>query len=152
MMMNAMRVAGRTSASVFRKRVASSAPLRRSMATYFTEDHEYITVEGDVGTVGITDFAQNQMGEIVSVELPEVGDEFEKGDEFGAVASVKAASDVYLPVGGTITAINESIEGNEAVVNESPQDDGWFVKIQIADQSELDDLLDAAAYDEHCED
>jgi len=77
-MMNAMRVAGRTSASVFRKRVASSAPLRRSMATYFTEDHEYITVEGDVGTVGITDFAQNQMGEIVSVELPEVGDEFEK--------------------------------------------------------------------------
>jgi len=116
------------------------------MTIYYSEDHEWINVEGNSGTVGITDFAQNALGDIVFVELPEVGDDFAKGDEVAVVESVKAASEIYSPVSGEITAINEELEDNAALVNTSPDGDGWFFKIAISDDSELEGLLDEAGY------
>lgn len=112
--------------------------------------HEYAKVDGKIATVGITDFAQSALGDIVFVDLPEVGDDFEKGDSFGSVESVKAASDVYAPVSGTIVEVNESLSDSPDVVNSSPEDSGWFVKIEMTDESEVDDLLDADAYKAHC--
>lgn len=119
-------------------------------SSYFTPAHEYAKVDGKIATVGITDFAQSALGDIVFVDLPEVGDDFEKGDSFGSVESVKAASDVYAPVSGTIVEVNESLSDSPDVVNSSPEDSGWFVKIEMSDESELDDLLDADAYKAHC--
>lgn len=116
------------------------------MTVYYSEDHEWISVDGNVGTVGITDYAQNALGDIVFVEVPEVGDDFAKGDEVAVVESVKAASEIYSPVGGEITAVNEELEDNAALVNTSPDGDGWFFKISIADDSELEDLMDADGY------
>lgn len=116
------------------------------MSVYYSEDHEWISVEGNVGTVGITDYAQNALGDIVFVEVPEVGDDFAKGDEVAVVESVKAASEIYSPVGGEITAVNEELEDNAALVNTSPDGDGWFFKISIADDSELEELMDADGY------
>ncbi|MDA9769801.1 glycine cleavage system protein GcvH [Emcibacteraceae bacterium] len=116
------------------------------MTIYYSEDHEWINVEGNSGTVGITDYAQNALGDIVFVELPEVGDDFAKGDEVAVVESVKAASEIYSPVSGEITAINEELEDNAALVNTSPDGDGWFFKIAISDDSELEGLLDEAGY------
>ena len=113
--------------------------------------HEYVKVDGNVGTCGITDFAQSALGDIVFVDLPAVGDEFEAGDSFGSVESVKAASDVYAPVTGTIVEINEALEKSPELVNSSAEDDAWFVKIEISDASEVDSLMDDAAYKEHCE-
>ena len=113
--------------------------------------HEYVKVDGKVGTIGITDFAQAALGDIVFVDLPEVGDEFEKGDSFGSVESVKAASDVYAPVSGKVVAVNEALSDEPGMVNTSAEDGAWFIKLEIKDNSELDDLLDAAAYKEHCE-
>lgn len=113
--------------------------------------HEYIHVDGESGTVGITDFAQSALGDIVFVDLPEVGDEFEKGDSFGSVESVKAASDVYCPVAGEVVEINEALEENPGLVNGSAEDSGWFIKIKVSDSSELDDLLGPDKYKEHCE-
>lgn len=113
--------------------------------------HEWITVEGGVGTVGVTDFAQAALGDIVFVDLPEVDDEFEKGDSFGSVESVKAASDVYAPVTGSVTEINDALTDEPALVNTGAEDDGWFIKMSISDESELDSLMDEAAYKEHCE-
>jgi len=107
-----------------------------------------IQVEGGVGTVGITAHAADALGDIVFVELPDVGSEFEKGETYGSVESVKAASDVYLPVGGEIVEANEELEGNPSTVNESPMEDGWFVKIKLADESELEGLMDEAKYAE----
>jgi len=123
---------------------------------YFCHDehitaHEYVHVDGESGTVGITDFAQSALGDIVFVDLPEVGDEFEKGDSFGSVESVKAASDVYCPVAGTVVEINEALEESPGLVNDSAEDSGWFIKIQVSDSSELDDLLGPDNYKEHCE-
>ena len=113
--------------------------------------HEYIKVEGNVGTVGITDFAQSALGDIVFVDLPEVGDEFDRGDSFGSVESVKAASDVYAPVTGKVTEINEVLLDEPGMVNSSAESDAWFIKLEIADSSELDqDLLGEDAYKEHC--
>eukprot|EP00563_Minutocellus_polymorphus_P020946 CAMPEP_0197734142 /NCGR_PEP_ID=MMETSP1434-20131217/44263_1 /TAXON_ID=265543 /ORGANISM="Minutocellus polymorphus, Strain CCMP3303" /LENGTH=160 /DNA_ID=CAMNT_0043321549 /DNA_START=85 /DNA_END=567 /DNA_ORIENTATION=+ len=123
----------------------------RMMSTYFTPAHEYGKVDGKIATVGITDFAQAALGDIVFVDLPEVGDEFEKGDSFGSVESVKAASDVYAPVSGTITEINEILGDEPGMVNSHAETDAWFVKIEMEDDSELDDLMDAGAYKEHCE-
>lgn len=116
------------------------------MTIYYSEDHEWINVEGSSGTVGITNYAQNALGDIVFVEVPEVGDDFAKGDEVAVVESVKAASEIYSPVSGEITAVNEELEDNAALVNSSPDGDGWFFKIAISDDSELEGLLDEAGY------
>ena len=117
--------------------------------TYYSEEHEWITVDGDIATVGITAFAAGQLGDVVFVELPEVGRAVTKGDEFAVVESVKAASEVYAPVDGEITAINDALEGEPAKVNEDPSGAGWFVKIKLADASQLDGLMDEAAYTAH---
>ncbi len=113
--------------------------------------HEYVKVEGTVGVCGITDYAQSALGDIVFVELPSVGDEFEAGDSFGSVESVKAASDVYAPVSGTIIEVNEALEDSPELVNSSAEDDAWFVKIEMNDTSEVNELMDETAYEEHCE-
>mmetsp|Transcript_25884 Transcript_25884/g.58013 ORF Transcript_25884/g.58013 Transcript_25884/m.58013 type:complete len:155 (-) Transcript_25884:221-685(-) len=144
-----MQVASRQLARPLAKRVlASHAPAfsNRWLATYYAESHEYVKVDGGVGTVGITAHAADALGDIVFVELPEVDSDFNKGETYGSVESVKAASDVYLPVAGEVIEANENLEGNPSLVNESPMDDGWFVKIKISDESELKDLMDDAAY------
>ena len=112
----------------------------------YTEEHEWIEVEDGIGTVGITDYAQDQLGDVVFVELPEVGQAVVKGAEACVVESVKAASEVYAPLSGEVTAINEALVDNPGLVNESPFGDGWFIKIKLADPAELDALLDEAAY------
>lgn len=104
-----------------------------------------------MGTVGITDFAQSALGDIVFVDLPEVGDDFEKGDSFGSVESVKAASDVYAPVSGTITEINDNLSDDPGMVNNDAEGDAWFMKMEISDTGDLEGLMDAAAYKEHCD-
>eukprot|EP00343_Euplotes_focardii_P009276 CAMPEP_0205824112 /NCGR_PEP_ID=MMETSP0206-20130828/19499_1 /ASSEMBLY_ACC=CAM_ASM_000279 /TAXON_ID=36767 /ORGANISM="Euplotes focardii, Strain TN1" /LENGTH=156 /DNA_ID=CAMNT_0053121919 /DNA_START=136 /DNA_END=606 /DNA_ORIENTATION=+ len=109
------------------------------------------TVEDGIGTLGITDFAQNQLGDVVYVELPEVGAEFESSEAFGSVESVKAASQVYLPVSGEITEVNENLEENCALVNTAAESDGWMVKIQLSDESQLEELMDRDAYTAFCE-
>lgn len=113
--------------------------------------HEWARVEGDVVVVGISDHAQDALGDVVYVELPEVDAAFGAGDEVAVVESVKAASDIYAPVGGTIVAVNEALEDSPELVNESPYGDGWFFKIQLEDASEMDNLLDAEAYQSVCE-
>jgi len=117
----------------------------------FTEDHEWVLVEEDVVTVGITDFAQESLGDIVFVELPNVGTKVEAGKAFGVVESVKAVSDVYAPVSGQIVEINEELPDAPEVINTSPYEDGWMVKIKLEDSSELDELMDADAYQEFLE-
>ena len=120
----------------------------RSFTTKYSESHEWVRVEGNTATVGITDFAQNSLGDIVYVELPEVGEVFEASEAFGSVESVKAASDLYVPVSGKIIEVNENLEDTPGLVNESPSEDGWFMKVAIEDASELDRLLDESAYQE----
>jgi glycine cleavage system H protein len=117
----------------------------------YSEDHEWIRVEGDEGVIGITDHAQEELSDIVYVELPEVGDTFDRDDVFATVESVKAASDVYMPVGGEVLAINEELEDSPELVNQDPFGEAWFVRIAIADPSELDALMDANAYREFVE-
>ena len=112
----------------------------------YTEDHEYCKVDGDVVTIGITEYAQEQLGDITYLELPEVGDEFSKGDSFGTVEAVKAASDMYLPVSGEIIEINEDLEDSPELVNSDCYNAGWIVKIKISDEAELQSLLSADAY------
>jgi glycine cleavage system H protein len=113
----------------------------------YDEEHEWIRVEGDEGVVGISDYAQDQLSDVVYVELPEVGDSFEQGDILAVVESVKAASDVYMPVSGEVLEINDALEDSPELVNQDPYGEAWFVRITIADPSELDDLLDADAYE-----
>ena len=121
------------------------------MSTYFTEDHEWIKVDGSTGTVGISPYAAGQLGDVVFVELPEIGREMAKGDEAAVVESVKAASEVYAPVGGEVTAVNEALEDAPEAVNASADGDGWFYKMTIADKGELEGLMDAAAYKAYCD-
>ena len=121
------------------------------MSTYYTEDHEWIKVDGDTGTVGISAYAAKALGDVVFVELPEIGAEFDKGDEAAVVESVKAASEVYAPVGGEITAVNETLEEAPETVNASPDGDGWFLKMKIADADELSSLMDEAKYKAYCD-
>jgi len=121
------------------------------MTRYFTEEHEWIDVEDDIATVGITDFAQGQLGDIVFVELPEIGALIEQGKDAAVVESVKAASDVYAPITGEITEVNPSLEADPALVNSSPEDDGWFFRMTIADVGELDGLMDEDGYKEFVE-
>ena len=112
----------------------------------FTEDHEWVLVEGDVATIGITNYAQEQLGDVVFVELPEVGREVARGDEAAVVESVKAASEVYAPITGEIVEINGALDETPAKVNEDAQGAGWFVKMKLSDTSELEELMDEAAY------
>ena len=113
----------------------------------FTQDHEWIRVEGDTGTVGITDFAQEELGDLVYVELPEIGKHFAQGNEAAVIESVKAAADLKAPVSGTITQVNSSLTEEPGKVNADPMGTGWFFKIKLADASELDALMDVAAYE-----
>jgi len=113
--------------------------------TKFTKDHEYITEDG---TVGITPYAQEQLGDIVFVELPQVGKKLKQGDEAAVVESVKAASEIYSPVSGTVIAVNEALSGEPGLINTAPETEGWIFKLALDDAGELDGLLDAAAYAE----
>lgn len=116
------------------------------MPRYFTDEHEWIDVEGETATVGITDYAQEQLGDIVFVELPEVGAMLDMGGDAAVVESVKAASDVYSPITGEVTEINDSLEEEPALVNSSPEEDGWFYRMTIGDASELEGLMDESGY------
>jgi glycine cleavage system H protein len=116
------------------------------MTRYFTEEHEWIDVDGDVATVGITDHAQSQLGDIVFVELPAIGKAVTKGGEAAVVESVKAASDVYAPVSGEVAEVNAALDGEPGLVNSGAEGEGWFFKLRLADAAELDGLMDAAAY------
>ncbi len=112
----------------------------------YSEDHEWAKQAGDTVTVGLNDYAQDQLGEIVFVEMPEKGDTFSKGDEFGSVESVKAVSEMYIPISGEVVEINEELEDAPELVNQSCYGDGWVIKIKPDDLTELDELLDKAAY------
>ncbi|MGD2205547.1 MAG: glycine cleavage system protein GcvH [Anaerolineae bacterium] len=117
----------------------------------YSKDHEWIRVAGAEGVIGITDYAQDQLSDVVYVELPEVGDFFEEGEIFAVVESVKAASDVYMPVGGEVLEANRALEDAPELVNQDPYGDAWFVRISITDQQELDELLDAETYETYAE-
>ena len=118
------------------------------MATHYTKDHEYIRVEGDAGIVGISDYAQGQLGDVVFVELPSVGKTLSKGDEAAVVESVKAASEVYAPVSGEVVEVNSELEASPGTVNEDPAGRGWFMKIRLTNESELDGLMTEEQYQE----
>ena len=117
---------------------------------YYSESHEYVRVEGDYGFIGITDYAQNALGNVVYVDMPEVDDEVTAGEEFGAVESVKAASDLNSPVSGTVVEVNEALDDAPELVNQDAYEN-WIIKVQLSDKSELDNLMDAKAYEEFCE-
>ena len=121
------------------------------MTTYYTKEHEWIAVEGDQATVGITDYAQGQLGDVVFVEVPEAGREVSKGGEAAVVESVKAASDVYSPVGGTVTEGNQALADQPDLVNSDPEGEGWFFKLTLSDTGELNELLNADQYREYCD-
>jgi glycine cleavage system H protein len=112
----------------------------------FTEDHEWVKVDGDTATVGITDYAQQQLGDVVFVELPEIGRALERGKDAAVVESAKAASEIYAPADGAVTAINEALADAPATVNTDPQGDGWFFRLKLADPAQLESLMDEAAY------
>src|SRR5688500_17391007 len=116
------------------------------MTTRYTKDHEYIRIEGDAGIVGISDYAQGQLGDVVFVELPSVGKTLSKGDEAAVVESVKAASEVYAPVSGEVVEVNSDLEGAPGTVNEDPAGRGWFLKIRVKDQGELEGLMTEEQY------
>jgi glycine cleavage system H protein len=121
------------------------------MSVYYSKDHEWIRVEGDTATVGITDFAQGQLGDVVFVEVPEAGRHIAQGSEAAVVESVKAASDVYSPVGGDVIEGNQALVDDPALVNSDPEGEGWFFKLRLADTSELNDLMNADQYRAFCE-
>ena len=121
------------------------------MARYFTDEHEWIDLEGDTATVGITDYAQGQLGDIVFVELPDVGAMVEKGKDAAVVESVKAASDVYAPLSGEVVEVNENLDDDPALVNSTPEEGGWFFKMTVSDKSELEGLMDDKAYKSFCD-
>lgn len=113
----------------------------------YTKEHEWVKVDGNKVTVGITDFAQNELGDIVFVELPEVGDTVAINDSFGSVESVKTVSELYSPISGTVMAVNENLSDSPELVNESPYESAWMIEVELSDESELEQLLDAAAYE-----
>lgn len=133
---------------------ASGVSITRTMAKvieglYYSESHEYVKVEGDEAYVGITDYAQESLGNIVYVDMPEVDDEFAAEDDFGAVESVKAASDLVSPVSGTVVEVNEALEDQPELINQDAFGN-WIMKVKLSDKSELDSLMDAKAYEEFC--
>jgi glycine cleavage system H protein len=114
----------------------------------FTKDHEWVSLDGDIATVGISKHAADALGDVVFVEVPEVGKNVSKGDSFAVVESVKAASDVYAPVSGEVVEANDALSGAPETVNAAPEADGWFAKIKVSDTAQLDGLMDQAAYDD----
>jgi glycine cleavage system H protein len=116
---------------------------------YYSESHEYVRVEGDFGFIGITDYAQNALGNVVYVDMPDVDDEVEAGEEFGAVESVKAASDLYSPVSGTVVEVNDALEDQPELINQDAFEN-WIIKVELSDKSELDSLMNAKAYEAFC--
>lgn len=121
------------------------------MPRYFTDEHEWIDVEGSTATVGITDYAQEQLGDIVFVELPQIGTTLEQGGDAAVVESVKAASDVYAPIDGKVIEANEDLEADPALVNTDPEEGGWFFKMTVGDASQLEGLMDGEAYKSFCD-
>lgn len=117
--------------------------------TYYSPSHEYITVEGNTGTIGITEYAVKQLGNVVYVDMPEVDDEITAGEDFGAIESVKAASDLYAPVSGTVTEINEALSDDPGLINRNPAN-AWIIKVEISDPAELDSLLSLEEYEKLC--
>src|SRR6185369_175494 len=115
----------------------------------YTKDHEWVRVKENLATVGITDHAQNQLGDVVYVELPKVGDKFEASEPFGSVESVKAVSEIYMPVSGTVTGVNESLNDSPELVNEDPYGDGWMIRISIDNPAQVDALLTSIEYDDY---
>lgn len=120
------------------------------MTVYYSKEHEWIRMDGGEAVVGITDYAQAQLGDVVFVELPAVGTSLVKGGDAAVVESVKAASDVYAPVSGTVTAVNAALDADPALVNSAPESDGWFFRMTLADAGELDGLMSADAYAQYC--
>ncbi len=118
---------------------------------HYTKDHEWIKVEGDKATVGITDFAQSQLGDVVYVELPKVGDKLEAHQSLGVVESVKAVSDVYSPVSGEVLEVNERLNDDPEILNKDPHSKGWIIKLKIKDKSELEELMSASEYEKYLE-
>jgi glycine cleavage system H protein len=116
------------------------------MATYYSEEHEWVLVEGDIATIGITKHAADQLGEIVFIEQKEAGDEFEKGDEIGVIESVKAASEIYAPLDGEVVEVNGDLEDNPGNLNESPEGDAWIYKVKLANAAQLEELMDLDGY------
>ncbi len=116
---------------------------------YYAESHEYVKVEGNIGYVGITDYAQHALGNVVYVDMPDVDDEVTAGEEFGAVESVKAASDLISPVSGVVIEVNEALEDEPELINADAYEN-WIIKVELSDKSDLDNLMDAAAYSEFC--
>ena len=119
------------------------------MTTRYTKDHEWIRLDGEVATVGISEHAQSALGDIVYVELPEIGREVEQGGEAAVVESVKAASDVYAPVSGQVVAVNEALDGSPATINEDAEGKGWFFRLKLTDATQLDELMSAEQYKEY---
>jgi glycine cleavage system H protein len=117
----------------------------------YTREHEWVSIDGSVATIGITDHAQEQLGDVVFVELPAVGDRVEKADAFGVVESTKAVSDVYAPLSGEVTEVNDDLPDNPELINEDPYGDGWMVKVTIGDKADLDDLMTAEEYRRYVE-
>jgi glycine cleavage system H protein len=122
------------------------------MSVYYTKEHEWVSVDGDSATVGVTDFAQGQLGDVVFVEVPEAGRAVAKGGEAAVVESVKAASDVYSPVSGTVTQGNPAVVDEPSLVNTDPEGEGWFFKLTLSDNHELGELMSAEQYQSYCED
>ncbi len=118
----------------------------------YSREHEWVSVEaGDTGVIGISDFAQNELGDVVYVEVPELGEKISKDDPFGAVESVKAVSDLYAPVSGTVTEVNDALPDTPELINEDPYGEGWIIKVTLSDADELDDLMTPEEYTEYCE-
>ena len=114
----------------------------------YTSDHEWVSVVGNVATIGITDFAQGELGDIVFIEFPELSSTVEKGQSAGSIEAVKTVADLYMPISGTVIAVNKNLDDNPEAVNDTPYGDGWMVKVEIANQDEISDLLTATAYDD----
>ena len=117
---------------------------------FYSESHEYVKVEGNIGYIGISDYAQHALGNVVYVDMPDVDDEIEAGEEFGAVESVKAASDLFAPVSGTVVEVNDALDDQPELINQDPYEN-WIVKVELSDKSQLDNLMDAKAYAKYCE-
>ncbi|UKK53256.1 glycine cleavage system protein GcvH [Prevotella sp. E2-28] len=117
---------------------------------YYSESHEYVKVEGKIGYIGISDYAQHALGNVVYVDMPDVDDEVEAGSEFGAVESVKAASDLIAPVSGVVVEVNEALDDQPELINQDPYEN-WIIKVELSDETEIDNLMDAKAYAEFCE-
>jgi glycine cleavage system H protein len=130
---------------------AKEEPMDYPEGLKYSKEHEWVLVEGDSVIIGISDFAQNELGEVVYVEVPEVGEKISKEDPFGAVESVKAVSDLYAPVSGTVVEVNDALPDTPELINDDPYGEGWIIKVTLSDPDELDELLSAKEYTEHCE-